>query len=45
MIPKTSIVFALAHPVYDPAKQILPGHFWIIDGETTGGLTVNIGLE
>lgn len=42
---KTQTEFALAHPVYDPKTQILPGHFWRVDRETSAGLTVNIGQE
>lgn len=38
-------VFALAHPVYDPLTQILPGHTTPIDRLITCGLTVNIGQE
>jgi hypothetical protein len=37
--------FALAHPVFDPETQIVPGHFWSVDYETSAGLTVNIGME
>lgn len=37
--------FALAHPVFDPQKQILTGHGWPIDRHTSGVLTVNIGME
>jgi hypothetical protein len=41
---RSQIEFALAHPVFDPDTQILPGHFWWT-GDMTCGLTVNIGLE
>jgi hypothetical protein len=37
-------LFALDHPVYDPEKQIVRGHFWR-DGKFSYGLTVNIGME
>lgn len=41
--------FALAHPVYDPETQIVPGHFWRVEGRPnwsiTAGLTCNIGQE
>jgi hypothetical protein len=38
-------IWALAHPVFDPEKQIIPGHFWIPEPLITAGLTVNIGME
>jgi hypothetical protein len=36
-------VFALAHPVFDPERQI-HGHHWRT-GRISAGLTVNIGME
>lgn len=42
---KSQIEFALAHPVYDPESQILPGHFWRIGDDVSAGLTCNIGME
>jgi hypothetical protein len=42
---KQQIAFALAHPVFDPGKQIVSGHYWAIDPATTACLTVNIGME
>jgi len=39
------IAFALAPPVFDPMKQIVTGHGWMVDSHTSGMLTVNIGLE
>lgn len=39
------IIFALAHPVFDPDLQITKGHFWRHDRDTSAGLTVNIGME
>jgi hypothetical protein len=42
----THIAFALAHPVFDPETQIVPGHFWWVDpGKLSACLTVNIGME
>lgn len=41
---KSQIVFALAHPVFDPDTQLLPRHFWRM-GDYSFGLTVNIGME
>ena len=39
------ILFALGHPVYDPARQILEGHRWR-EGQLIGAtLTCNIGDE
>jgi hypothetical protein len=37
--------FALAHPVYDPKRDIVPGHHWWVDRRMSAGLTVNIGME
>ncbi len=39
------IEFALAHPVFDPERQIVAGHHWRIGPLLTAGLTVNIGME
>ena len=41
---KSQVEFALAHPVFDPERQIVAGHFWRI-GDMGAGLTVNIGVE
>lgn len=41
---KNQIAFALAHPVFDPERQITQGHFWR-SGRLSFGLTVNIGME
>lgn len=38
-------IFALTHPVFDPVKQIRPGHFWMETPRFSAGLTVNIGME
>ena len=37
--------FALAHPVFDPVRQIVRGHHWVAERNVTAGLTVNIGME
>lgn len=37
--------FALAHPVFDPARQIVSGHSWMADRTVSALLTVNIGME
>jgi hypothetical protein len=43
---RSQIEFALQHPVFDPMRQIVPGHYWWIDGGSMSAcLTVNIGLE
>jgi hypothetical protein len=40
------VEFALAHPVYDPERQIVHDHFWWLNGSSISAcLTVNIGLE
>ena len=36
--------YALAHPVFDPDRQITMGHFWAYNFRVTAGLTVNIGM-
>jgi hypothetical protein len=38
-------VFALAHPVFDPERQITRGNFWLPERLVSAGLTVNIGME
>lgn len=37
--------FALAHPVFDPDRQLLRGHITQYDALASVGLTVNIGME
>lgn len=37
--------FALAHPVFDPERQLVRQHFWLVTKFISAGLTVNIGLE
>lgn len=37
--------FALNHPVFNPETQIVRGHYWSEDRETSACLTVNIGQE
>jgi hypothetical protein len=37
--------FALDHPVYDPQRQIIPGHYWRIAHDFSACLTVNIGQQ
>jgi hypothetical protein len=39
------IAYALAHPVFDPARQISIRHNWEYQPGVTAMLTVNIGLE
>ena len=39
------VAFALAHPVFDPERQIIPGHFWWPERGVSAGLTCNIGME
>jgi hypothetical protein len=38
------VAYALAHPVFDPERQIVTDHFWQV-GRASVGLTVNIGME
>lgn len=42
---KKQIEFALAHPVFDPARQIVRDHSWLADRDVSACLTVNIGME
>jgi hypothetical protein len=41
--------FALAHPVFDPGRDMLRGHVWVVSRDhvsaITATLTVNIGEE
>lgn len=37
--------FALAHPVFDPDRQILSGHSWMHELPISACMTVNIGME
>jgi hypothetical protein len=37
--------YALAHPVFDPERQIVGGHYWLEDRTVSACLTVNLGLE
>ena len=37
--------FALAHPVFDPERQIIAGHYWPEERGVSACLTVNIGME
>lgn len=37
--------FALAHPVYDPERQIIGGHYWLEERDLSACLTVNLGME
>lgn len=39
------INFALAHPVFDPQRQIVRGHYWLYSQDASACLTVNIGME
>lgn len=43
---RSQIEFALAHPVFDPERQIVPGHFWWVNpSRISACLTTNIGME
>lgn len=37
--------FALAHPVYDPPRDMVPDHWFIAGDGLSACLTVNIGME
>jgi hypothetical protein len=41
---RSQIAFALAHPVFDPVRQILTGHSWWADRDVSACLTCNIGM-
>jgi hypothetical protein len=38
-------VYALAHPVFDPARQISRANYWTAEPGVSACLTVNIGME
>ena len=42
---RSQIEFALAHPVFDPERQIVTGHYWRAGPKESACLTVNIGME
>lgn len=42
---RSQIEFALAHPVFDPERQVVTGHYWVADRSVSACLTVNIGEE
>jgi hypothetical protein len=42
---KSQVEFALAHPVFDPERQIVAGHSWKVARTVSACLTVNIGME
>jgi hypothetical protein len=42
---KSQVEFALAHPVFDPARQITRDHYWRCADSISACLTVNIGEE
>jgi hypothetical protein len=42
---RSQIEFALLHPVFDPARQIVTGHYWRAGDTVSACLTVNIGME
>lgn len=39
------VAYALAHPVFNPERQIVKDHFWLAERLVSAGLTVNIGME
>ena len=43
---RSQMEFALAHPVFDPKRQIVAGHYWWAKPYAVSAcLTVNIGME
>jgi len=42
---KEHIAFALTHPVFEPERDIMGHHGWVVDRSTSALLTVNIGME
>lgn len=36
--------YALAHPVFDPDRQITMGHGWAVERDVSAMLTCNIGM-
>lgn len=45
MIFPDHVSFALAHPVFDPDRDVTLKHYWNMDRRVVAGLTVNLGLE
>lgn len=42
----TGARYALDHPVFDPERQIVTGHYWLERADAVSAcLTVNIGME
>jgi hypothetical protein len=41
----SQVEFALAHPVFDPERQIVRGHYWRCGDDMSACLTVNIGMD
>jgi hypothetical protein len=37
--------YALAHPIFNPDRDIVEGHYWLADDKITACLTANIGME
>lgn len=44
-VTNSQIEYALAHPVFDPERQIVDGHYWHAERYISACLTVNIGME
>ena len=42
---QAQFAFALAHPVFDPERQIIAGHYFRAERDVSGCLTVNLGME
>jgi len=40
----THAAYSLAHPVFDPERDITPRHHWR-QGRISFGLTANLGME
>lgn len=38
-------LYALAHPVFDPERQLGPDFYWRPERNVSAGLSCNIGME
>jgi hypothetical protein len=43
-MPHSHAEFALAHPVFDPERQITMEHGWLVERDISAMLTCNIGM-
>lgn len=39
------VLLALAHPVFDPIRQMRQDFTWVVERHVSGSLSCNIGME